>query len=63
VCSSWGRTWTPASWCETRNDFSNFWVDRMTTAEPGEKFKDRPGQTLRDMMAQSGAEAVRMLDR
>ena len=35
----------------------------MTTAEPGEKFKDRPGQTLRDMMAQSGAEAVRMLDR
>lgn len=26
----WGGTWTLASWCEMRNDFRNFRVDRLT---------------------------------
>jgi predicted DNA-binding transcriptional regulator YafY len=27
----WGGTWTLASWCEMRNDFRNFRVDRLST--------------------------------
>lgn len=36
----WGQTWTIAAWCELRNDFRNFRVDRITelahTSEPFE---------------------------
>ena len=59
----WGRTWTLAAWCELRTDFRNFRLDRMT--EPGaldETFVDEPGRTLKDMLAQYGPEAVRLLD-
>lgn len=59
----WGRTWTLAAWCETRNDFRNFRIDRISGATLGEPFVDEPGRTLRDMMEQYGDEAVRMLER
>lgn len=59
----WGRTWTMAAWCESRRAFRNFRIDRMASAELGTAFTDRPGQSLRDMMAEYGPEAIKMLER
>lgn len=59
----WGRTWTLAAWCETRNDFRNFRVDRITSARRGDVFSDRPGQSLRDMLERYGPDAVKLLER
>ena len=59
----WGRTWTLAAWCELRTDFRNFRLDRVLDASAlDEKFADESGRTLRDMLAQYGPEAVRLLD-
>lgn len=47
VLEFWGRVWTLAAWCETRNDFRSFRVDRIETLLPtGETFTDEPGRTL-----------------
>lgn len=59
----WGRTWTLAAWCEARDAFRNFRVDRISSAQMGDAFTDRPGESLRDMLAQYGPEALRLLDR
>jgi predicted DNA-binding transcriptional regulator YafY len=45
----WGRVWTVASWCETRQDFRSFRVDRIETLTlMGETFPDEAGRTLAD---------------
>ena len=59
----WGRTWTLAAWCEMRVAFRNFRLDRVRDATLGERFEDEAGRTLKDLLAQYGAEAVRLLDR
>ena len=47
VLEFWGRVWTLAAWCETREDFRSFRVDRIETLLPtGETFTDEPGRTL-----------------
>jgi predicted DNA-binding transcriptional regulator YafY len=59
----WGRTWTLAAWCELRNDFRNFRLDRVT--EPAmldERFEEEPGRTLRDLLTRYGPEAVKLLE-
>jgi predicted DNA-binding transcriptional regulator YafY len=59
----WGRTWTLAAWCELRNDFRNFRLDRaheLVTLE--QTFKEEPGKTLRDLLTRYGPEAVKLLD-
>jgi predicted DNA-binding transcriptional regulator YafY len=58
----WGKTWTLAAWCEMRNDFRNFRLDRINDATLGERFEEEPGRTLRDMLQQYGPAAVRLLD-
>ena len=58
----WGRNWTVAAWCESREDFRNFRLDRVGDAELRESFADEPGRTLRDLLAKYGSEAVRLLD-
>ena len=58
----WGRTWTLAAWCELRNDFRNFRLDRVDQAALQDTFEDEPGRTLRDMLARYGPEAVQLLD-
>jgi predicted DNA-binding transcriptional regulator YafY len=58
----WGRTWTLAAWCEMRTGFRNFRLDRIEKATLGERFSEEPGRTLRDMLAQYGPAAVRLLD-
>lgn len=47
----WGRVWTMSSWCELRNDFRTFRVDRIEslTVLP-QLFVDEPGKRLEDML-------------
>jgi len=59
----WGKSWTVAAWCELRNDFRNFRLDRivdLTSTE--ETFEDEPGRRLRDYLRQIGDYAERILD-
>ena len=48
----WGRSWTLAAWCETRNDFRAFRVDRVKTLDVlKDRFPNEPGRTLKDFIA------------
>ena len=59
----WGRTWTLAAWCELRNDFRSFRLDRaIELARLEQTFEDETGKTLRDLLTQLGPNAVRLLD-
>jgi predicted DNA-binding transcriptional regulator YafY len=58
----WGKTWTLAAWCELRVGFRNFRLDRIREATLGDRFEEEAGRTLRDMLAQYGPAAVRLLD-
>jgi predicted DNA-binding transcriptional regulator YafY len=58
----WGRVWTLAAWCELRDDFRNFRLDRVERIEAGEPFEDEPGRTLRDYLRSISPEAERLLD-
>jgi predicted DNA-binding transcriptional regulator YafY len=59
----WGRTWTLAAWCELRQDFRNFRLDRIAASTMlDETFEDETGKALRDMLASYGPEAVRLID-
>jgi predicted DNA-binding transcriptional regulator YafY len=49
-CFFWGQVWTLAAWCEARDGFRNFRVDRIAELQVlDERFRDEPGQTLADM--------------
>jgi predicted DNA-binding transcriptional regulator YafY len=59
----WGRIWTLAAWCELRNDFRNFRLDRaLELAGLEQTFREETGKTLRDLLTQLGPNAVRLLD-
>ena len=47
----WGLSWTLLGWCELREDFRTFRLDRMTRVEPGARFEIEPGKALEDYMA------------
>lgn len=50
-CFYWGQVWTLAAWCESREDFRNFRVDRIQAIEVLDaRFRDEPGRTLPDLM-------------
>jgi predicted DNA-binding transcriptional regulator YafY len=45
----WGRTWTIGAWCERREDFRNFRVDRISGLEALERrYPDETGKRLAD---------------
>lgn len=46
----WGGVWTLAAWCELRQDFRAFRVDRMAELALGEAFPRERGRTLADYM-------------
>ena len=47
----WGRVWTLTAWCETRQDFHVFRVDRIRTLDVAfESFEEDPGRTLADYL-------------
>jgi predicted DNA-binding transcriptional regulator YafY len=47
----WGKVWTLVAWCELRQDFRMFRVDRIGRAEAEGTFRPEKGQTLRDFYA------------
>jgi predicted DNA-binding transcriptional regulator YafY len=50
ACMFWGPVWTLAAWCELREDFRSFRVDRIAALEMLDtRFRDEPGKTLADM--------------
>jgi predicted DNA-binding transcriptional regulator YafY len=49
-CFFWSEVWTLAAWCESREGFRNFRVDRMQQLTVlDERFRDEPGKTLADL--------------
>jgi predicted DNA-binding transcriptional regulator YafY len=55
-CFYWGAVWTLAGWCEVRQDFRSFRVDRIRTLEVlPQTFRDEPGKSLADLFRQSQA--------
>lgn len=45
----WGKVWTLGGWCELRDAFRNFRVDRITKLEiSGQTFRPEPGKNLTD---------------
>lgn len=47
----WGRVWTLGGWCELRDGFRNFRVDRMADAAIEERtFREEKGRTLHDFL-------------
>ncbi|MDQ0586708.1 helix-turn-helix transcriptional regulator [Variovorax paradoxus] len=52
-CFYWGKVWTLSTWCELRNDFRGFRLDRMDAVDVlPERFRDEAGKTLADMLRQ-----------
>ena len=52
-CFFWGKTWTLAAWCETRQAFRSFRVDRMLHLTRSDTtFALEPGKTLGDFLRQ-----------
>ncbi|VAX06882.1 Transcriptional regulator, DeoR family [hydrothermal vent metagenome] len=48
----WGRVWTLVAWCELRDAFRHFRLDRMQNLRVlNAKFKVAPGQILQDFLA------------
>lgn len=48
----WGRVWTCPAWCEKRQDFRSFRVDRIETVElTAARFREEPGKSLADYLA------------
>lgn len=49
-CFYWGSVWTLAAWCEARDGFRNFRVDRIAELQVlDQRFRDEPGKTLADL--------------
>ncbi|WP_438955117.1 WYL domain-containing protein [Cognatiyoonia sp.] len=51
-----GKVWTAICWCQLREDFRVFRLDRIDGLAPLDRFKPERGQTLKDF---SEAEAYR----
>jgi predicted DNA-binding transcriptional regulator YafY len=65
--SFWGWSWALTAWCEVRQDFRNFRLDRMDEITVlDERFVDEPGKTMEDcfrLMESEQAEFERGLRR
>jgi predicted DNA-binding transcriptional regulator YafY len=61
-CFYWGKVWTLAAWCEVRNGFRSFRLDRITRALAIEGkdgwFKDEPGKRLSDFLRDAAPAGV-----
>ena len=56
-CFYWGKIWTLAAWCESRNGFRSFRLDRMQSVQriggKAGQFRDEAGKTLADYLRHS----------
>ncbi|HHG91149.1 MAG TPA: YafY family transcriptional regulator [Devosia sp.] len=51
-CEYWGTAWTCTAWCEMRNDFRVFRIDRISGyRETGAVFTPESGKTYKDYLA------------
>lgn len=55
----WGQAWTLGAWCEEREDFRMFRVDRIEGLKVLAAFKDEPGKTMKDYFKQMEAQRLR----
>ena len=54
-CFFWGQTWTLAAWCETRNDFRSFRLDRIARLSMQDKvYSLESGKSLTDFLRKIG---------
>jgi predicted DNA-binding transcriptional regulator YafY len=54
----WGTTWSVSAWCESREDFRVFRLDRIRSLQmAAEKFDEVPGRTLEDFLRRASREA------
>jgi predicted DNA-binding transcriptional regulator YafY len=52
-CVYWGEVWTLAAWCESREGFRNFRIDRIAGLDVlAERFRDEPGKSRADQLRQ-----------
>ena len=59
-CFYWDAVWTLAAWCELRQGFRNFRIDRIAELMVlDQRFRDEPGKTLADMARAVGADPLR----
>lgn len=55
-CFFWGKVWTLGAWCETRQDFRSFRLDRMEKITvSGTTFSVEAGKGLADFLGKAGA--------
>lgn len=48
----WGNKWTLTAWCELRDDFRDFRLDRITALEMLDtRFESEPGKTIEDFFS------------
>jgi len=60
-CFYWGRVWTFSAWCELRQDFRGFRIDRIDRIEVlPERFRDEPGKTLAEMLRRLQADPAEL---
>lgn len=53
VCLYWDTVWTLSAWCELRQDFRQFRLDRIQRLDIDTRtFSDEPGKTLADLLRQ-----------
>jgi predicted DNA-binding transcriptional regulator YafY len=57
-CFFWGKVWTLGAWCEARQDFRSFRVDRIEKLQVLDSgFQHESGKTLADFLRHVGAPA------
>lgn len=56
----WGKVWTLVAWCELRDDFRMFRLDRIAAMRTEESFRPERGKTLRDFYRAMEAESGHM---
>ena len=52
----WGKVWTLVAWCELRDDFRMFRVDRIGSSKASGTFPVRRGKTLHDFLKRMARE-------
>ena len=58
-CFYWGKVWTLSAWCELRDDFRGFRVDRIESLETLDtRFRDEAGKTLADFLRKVNGDAA-----
>ena len=51
----WGKTWTVTAWCELRDAFRVFRIDRVTACASGRPFRPERGKRMKDYLAMIAA--------